>query len=89
MLRAMKEAHDQAEAGRRAEKVFEVASWCVKPLHYVPGIGEALTLAEDVKDLVTKWVGREADSKEWYLLGAKMMDIAVNDYLDRKDNLLR
>jgi hypothetical protein len=89
LLRAMQETHDQAVAGRKAEKVFEAMGWCVKPLHYVPGLGEALTLAEDAKDAINKWVGREAERKEWYLLGVKMQDIAVSDYLSRKDNLLR
>ncbi|WP_374573237.1 hypothetical protein [Phenylobacterium sp.] len=88
LLHAMQEAHERAEAGRKAEKVFEVASWCVKPLHYVPGVGEVITVAEDVKDLVNKWVDRKTVGKEWYLLAAKMADVAISDYLSRKGNLL-
>lgn len=88
LLRAMKEAHGQAEAGRKAEKVFEVASWLIKPLHYIPGVGEALTLAEDAKDAANKWMDLKIDAKEWYLLAAKMSDVAISDYLSRKGNIL-
>jgi hypothetical protein len=88
MLSAMRDAHDTAIAARRVEKVFEIASWVVKPLHYVPAVGEALTLAEDVKDVVSKWVDRDADAKEWYLLGAKMQEISIKDFLARKGNLI-
>lgn len=84
----MADAYARAEAGRKAEKIFEVAGWVVKPLHYVPGLGEALTLAEDVKDVISKWVDRETHDKEWYLIGVAMMDIAIADYLSRKGNQL-
>jgi hypothetical protein len=43
MLSAMVDAHQRSEAGKRAEKVFEVMSWIVKPLHYVPGLDAALS----------------------------------------------
>jgi hypothetical protein len=33
ILAAMVEAHERSEAGARVDKVFEVASWLVKPLH--------------------------------------------------------
>jgi hypothetical protein len=86
IISAMNDAHEASKAAHKAEKVFEIAGWAVKPLHYVPGVGEVLTLAEDAKDLVSKWVGHDAKTREWYLLGAKMQEIAVKAYLARKDN---
>ena len=88
IISAMKDAHGASQAAHKAETVFEIAGWVVKPLHYVPGIGEVLTFAEDAKDLVSKWVGHDAKSWEWYLLGAKMQEISINDYLARKGNLI-
>jgi hypothetical protein len=89
IVRAMARAHDQAQAGRKADKVFEVATWVVKPLHYIPGPAEILSVAEDLKDLVAAWAKRKTESKEWHLLAARMTDVAISDYLSRKGNLLR
>ena len=44
MLAAMIDAHQKSEAGKRAEKILEVMSWIVKPLHYVPGVDAALSI---------------------------------------------
>jgi hypothetical protein len=88
MLAAMIEAHERSEAGAKAEKIFEIFSWAVKPLHYVPGIDATLTALEDAKDLGMKWLNRAVVDKEWYLIGARMQDIAIKDYLARKSNIL-
>jgi hypothetical protein len=88
MLAAMVDAHEKSEAGKRAEKVFEVMSWLVKPLHYVPGIDAALSIAEDAKDVGVKLLERGISQKDWHLIAVKMTDIALRDYLNRKSNLL-
>lgn len=88
MLAAMVEANEKAEASAHAEKVFEIMSWVVKPLHYVPGVDAVLSVAEDLKDLGTKWLERDVSQQEWYLMAPKMSDIAIRDFLNRKGNLL-
>ena len=88
ILAAMVEAHKKSEAGARAENVFEVATWLVKPLHYIPVAGEIVSAAEDIKDLAMKWAKRELSNQEWYLIAARMADIAINDYLSRKANMI-
>jgi hypothetical protein len=60
----------------------------VKPLHYVPGVDAVLSVAEDLKDLGTKWLERDISQQEWYLMAPKMNDIAIRDFLNRKGNLL-
>ncbi|HLY81027.1 MAG TPA: hypothetical protein VKQ70_16730, partial [Caulobacteraceae bacterium] len=87
LLAATKLAHDQADAGRKAQTIFEVVSWIVKPLHYVPGAGEVLTVAEDLKDAIALWTRRKTEATEWRVIGAKMRDIAYDDWLSRKGNL--
>jgi hypothetical protein len=87
MLDAMIEAHEKAEASAKAKKVFEITSWVVKPLHYVPGLDAVLTIAEDIKDLGVKALEGDITEKEWHLIGVKMTDIALTDYLKRKSNL--
>jgi hypothetical protein len=88
MLAAMIDAHERSVAGAKAEKIFEIFSWAVKPLHYVPGVDATLTALEDAKDLGMKWLNRAVEDKEWYLIGARMQDIAIKDYLARKSNIL-
>ncbi|MBR0681599.1 hypothetical protein GXW74_13970 [Roseomonas eburnea] len=89
LLRAMQESHRSAASAERVEDAFEVAGWVAKPLHYVPVLGEALSIVEDLKDVAGKWIERRREDKEWYLLAARMTDVAVRDYLARKGNLLR
>jgi hypothetical protein len=86
MLTAMIHAFEKSEAGSKAEKVFEVTSWLVKPLHYVPVVGEILGAVEDIKDVGIKWLRRERANQDWCLLGVRMADIAIKDYLRRKGN---
>jgi hypothetical protein len=46
MLAAMIDAHEKSEVSNRIEKIFEVVSWIVKPLHYAPGVDAALSIVE-------------------------------------------
>jgi len=88
MLQAMKEAHEQANVDQRVKTIFEIESWVVKPLHYVPFVGEALTIAEDLKDVAVKWLDKKKEDSEWYLVAARMTEVAIRDYLARKDNII-
>ncbi len=84
----MSECYQTSEMETKIETVFEAGSWLVKPLHYIPVAGEGLTIAEDLKGPVCKWLDLEVQDAEWYLLGAKMTDISIRDYLARKGNML-
>ncbi len=87
ILAAMIDAHERSVAGAKAERIFEVLSWVAKPLHYVPGVDATLTALEDAKDIGMKWLQRDVADKEWYLIGARMRDVAIKDYLARKSNV--
>ncbi len=89
ILEAMVEAHQRSEAGKRAEKLFEVMSWIAKPLHYVPGVDATLTALEDAKDLGMKWLNRAVVDREWHLVAVRMQEVAIKEYLARKSNLIR
>jgi hypothetical protein len=43
---------------------------------------------EDVKDLALKWLDREISKQEWPLIGVRMTEIAIRDYLTRKPNMI-
>lgn len=88
LLSAMSDAYRFSARARKVEKIFEIVSWVVKPLHYVPGVDKAVAIAEDVKDLLMKWLDTTVEEKEWFAVGARMSDVAIRDYLARKGNQL-
>jgi hypothetical protein len=87
LVDAMRSALKDSDVARRVEKVFEVESWVFKPLHYVPGIGDVLTLFEDGIEIAKRWMERIRSDDEWFLLAAKMTDVGIRDYLRRTGNL--
>jgi hypothetical protein len=88
ILKAMSEAHEKCEFGERTEMAFETLSWIIKPIHYFPIAGNVLNAAEDLKDIAMKWADRKISDQEWYLLAAKMQNIATKEYLRRKGNVI-
>jgi len=87
LLDAMRETYDVVRAERKIENVFEVVSWLAKPLHYLPGVDAALSIAEDTKDVASLLIGKEEECREWYLLGARAQQINIEKYLERKKNM--
>jgi hypothetical protein len=87
LVAAMREALEKSEIARKVDKIFEVESLICKPLHYVPGLDTAITVIEDGLELGKRWLNRDRSHNEWFLLSAKMTDIALRDYLTRTNNL--
>ena len=86
LTRATVEAYRNTEAGKRTDRVFEVLTWVAKPLHYIPGLDAAMTVAEDVKDAVNqaaRWKKRYSD---WHLIGVKMQTISTEDFFQKLSN---
>jgi hypothetical protein len=87
LVHAMREALDKDEIEKRTQNIFEVVSWIAKPLHYIPGVDAMMCLGEDAFDLGKKWLDRKKTTDDWFILGARMTDISLRDYLKRTDNL--
>jgi hypothetical protein len=87
LLMAMRDAMQEKEQTHKVRRVFEVSSWVMKPLSYIPMVGEVFAVFSDLRDVLAKWMERKQTKEEWYLLGPKMQDIAVEEYLSRKSNL--
>jgi len=75
-----------SKASGRFTRVLEIGTWVVKPLHYVPIAGEILTLVEDVKDAVQKGAELLNEHKSWHMIGVRMHEVSVIDYLNRISN---
>ncbi len=87
LLNAMRKSYSSVVARQKVDRVFEVAGWVAKPLHYVPGVDAALSIAEDIKDVGQLIIDRNKDTKQWYLLAARATQVNIEDYLSRKENL--
>jgi hypothetical protein len=87
LLMAMRDAMEEKKQTQKVRKVFEVSSWVMKPLGYIPFVGEIVSAFSDLRDVLAKWMERKQSDEEWYLLGPKMQDITVEEYLSRKSNL--
>ena len=83
---ALIDAYYRSEAGRKAKTVFEIGTWVVKPLHYLPGVDTIVSIAEDIKDVAQKAAESKLKQTEWFLIGVRMQELAIRDYLDRLSN---
>ena len=87
LVRAMREALQFSETAKRVDTIFEVESWICKALHYVPKIGPIFSVVEIGLELGRKWIERKKKQSEWFLLGPKMTEVSLKDYLKRTGNL--
>jgi hypothetical protein len=87
LVRAMRGAMEKSDIAQRCETVFEVESWIAKPINYIPAIGNVTSMVGDAIDMLKLWLSRKKKNNSWFLLGAKMADISIRDYLRRKGNL--
>lgn len=80
---ALIEAYTQTKLGRQIKNVLEVETWVVKPLHYVPVVGEILTIVDDVRDVADKIIDAKMKKTEWWMMSVRMREFAIENYLDR------
>jgi hypothetical protein len=87
LVRGMREALLKSETARKVETVFEVESWMMKPLHFIPILGHVFSTISILTELGNKWARRKQTVTGWHMLGPKMNEIALKDYLMRMDNV--
>lgn len=88
LLLALRTAHDNNKVVGRFKTGFEIFSWVTKPLSYNPITSVGITITNDVLAIFAKWVNRKSKHTSWYLLGVKLEEIRIEEYLNRKNNLL-
>lgn len=86
LLDALREAYLDSEVARKTGRVFEVEGWALKPLQLVPGLGNVIAAADIVVSLAEKWAEREEEDRRWHLIGARMTEVSIEDYLRRVGN---
>jgi len=87
LILALRQARKNSVVVERYQKGFEVFSWITKPLSYVPFISDGVTATNDVIALFRSWMKRKSSHVSWHLLGARLQEVAIEEYLSRKHNL--
>lgn len=89
LLQAMHSAYQQRQGDLKATRAYEIGGWLLRPLHYVPVLSQGLTFAEDIRDLLLAWVKRRQKNRNaWYLIGTRMKEVSIEEYLKSKHNRL-
>lgn len=89
LLQAMDTAYKRRQGDLKAERAYQIGGWLLRPLHYVPVLSQALTIAEDIRDVALSWVtARQKKRNEWYLIGTRMHEVSIAEYLKSKHNNL-
>ncbi|NHF74074.1 hypothetical protein [Paracoccus xiamenensis] len=89
LLQAMAGACQRRQGDLKARRAYEIGGWLLRPLHYIPVISQAITVAEDIRDLLLSWVtGHQKKRNDWYLIGTRMHEVSTEDYLRSKHNQL-
>lgn len=86
LIDALREAYLDSEVARKTGRVFEIEGWALKPLQFVPGLGNVVAFADFVVTMGQEWAKREHKSRQWHLIGARMKEVSIEDYLRRAGN---
>lgn len=87
LINAMREARRNKCFVNRYRVGFEVFSFVTKPLQYIPVISNGITIANDVIYIIEKWIERNSTHIDWHLIGARMHEVRIEEYLSRKHNI--
>lgn len=85
LLEGMRQAYLDSDAARRTAKVFEVQGWIAKPIQFLDTSG-IVGATELVLEYLKTWAGRTAQKRSWHLIGVRMHEVALEDYLHRMSN---
>ena len=91
LLEAMREAVHKKEITEHSKFIFEAESWWWRAMHFVPVLDKIAIFGEIFADLCGIWAKKKKKKKDykWYAIGPRMQNIAIEDYLQRKDNISR
>lgn len=88
LLRAMSKAYKNSGRLKAVLTAFEVRGWIAKPITYIPVVGNIASGINDAIDVAEKTVDLAQKRSEWYLLAARAQQINIEDYINRKANML-
>jgi len=83
LLGLMAEAMDSGDVAKHVSRGFQTAGSMMTAVGLVPAIAAPASALEAVADVAGRTAAGVAARKDWYLLGAKMKEIAIREALER------
>ncbi|MDP1892170.1 MAG: hypothetical protein Q8K55_14850 [Gemmatimonadaceae bacterium] len=83
LLALMAEAMDSSDVAEHASRGFQTAGSLMTAVGFIPLVGNAASVLGAGTDVAGRAAAAIAKRKEWFLLGAKLQDIAIRETLAR------
>lgn len=87
LLQLMEEAMDSENIARQVAGGLSTAGSALGALGFIPFAGSATSIMGLGTDAGARTATKVAEKKSWYLIGAKMQEIAIRDLLKRRSNV--
>jgi hypothetical protein len=84
LLDLMAEAMDSGDVAMKAARAFQTAGSVVNVLGLIPVVGTVASAAGLVTDTAGRIATSRAGRADWFLLGAKLKEVAIRDALKRR-----
>ncbi len=84
LLQLMREAMDNADVAAQVAGGLETSGSALNIIGFIPLVGNIASAMGVGTDAGSRAAEKFADKKSWYLIGAKMHEVAISDLLKRK-----
>jgi hypothetical protein len=84
LIDLMKEAMDSQDVARRAKGVFQTTGSILNVAGFIPIAGTIASVGGVVADAAERGLEKKISLKDWYLIGPKMKDVALKDFLSKQ-----
>lgn len=84
LLKLMKEAMDTSEIADQVASGFATSGSALGLLGFIPFVSTAASVLGVATDVGSRATEKISEKKSWYLIGAKMHEVAVQDLLKRR-----
>lgn len=86
LLQLMEEAMDTEDVAKQVAGGLSTAGSALGVLGFIPFVGSAASIMGLGTDAGSRAAGKVADKHSWYLIGAKMQEVVIQDLLIRRKN---
>ncbi len=84
LVQLMREAMDSADIAEQVAGGLETSGSALNLIGFIPLVGNIASIMGVGTDAASRTAEKVADKKSWYLIGAKMHEVALRDVLKRK-----
>lgn len=88
LLKAMRDTAEKSRQVLKVQKVFTAQTWFWRAVSVIPSLENMGMLGDTAVSILESWLGRKHEDCKWYAIGPLMQEIALDDFLNRKGNIL-